>query len=92
MPRRPISQASFGPDGRLFYPEAVGPADDEPARTEIASIRLDGSDRRVHFTLPDADEAAVSPDGAWLAFQEGDNVYRMPFPYSRDRVEHRPHR
>ena len=82
MPRRPISQASFGPDGRLFYPEAVGPADDEPARTEIASIRLDGSDRRVHFTLPDADEAAVSPDGAWLAFQEGDNVYRMPFPYA----------
>ena len=81
MPRRPVAQASFGPDGRLFYPEALGPDDGEPAGTEIASIRLDGSDRRVHFTLPDADEAAVSPDGAWLAFQEGDNVYRMPFPY-----------
>ncbi|MCG8467276.1 MAG: hypothetical protein MJB57_03590, partial [Gemmatimonadetes bacterium] len=81
MPRRPIAQASFGPDGRLFYPEAVGPDGDEPARTEIASVRLDGADRRVHLTLPHADEAAVSPDGAWLAFQEGDNVYAMPFPY-----------
>ena len=48
--------------------------------TEIASIALDGSDRRVHLMLDDADEAAVSPDGQWLAFQEGDNVYVTPFP------------
>ena len=81
MPRRPIAQASFGPDGRLFYPETVLPMNGEPTGTEIVSVRLDGSDRRVHFTLPDADEAAVSPDGMWLAFQEGDNVYKMPFPY-----------
>ena len=81
MPRRPIAQASFGPDGRLFYPETTLPMDGEPTGTEIASIRLDGTDRRVHFTLPDADEAAVSPDGMWLAFQEGDNVFTMPFPY-----------
>ncbi len=54
---------------------------DDPAGTDIASVRPDGSGRRVHFTLPDADEAAVSPDGAWLAFQEGDNIYRMSFPY-----------
>ena len=26
MPRRPILQAHFGPDGRLFYPETFGPA------------------------------------------------------------------
>ena len=81
MPRRPIAQASFGPDGRLFYPETTLPMGGEPTGTEIASIRLDGTGRRVHFTLPDADEAAVSPDGAWLAFQEGDNVFTMPFPY-----------
>ena len=81
MPRRPPPQGWFGPDGRLFYAEALGPMGDDPARTEIVSIEMDGTDRRVHFTLPDADEAAVSPDGRWLAFQEGDNVYRMPFPY-----------
>lgn len=81
MPRRPLPQAWFGPDGRLFYPETVGPRDGDPAGTEIVSINLDGSDHRVHVMLPHADEAAVSPDGQWLAFQEGDNVYKMPLPY-----------
>ena len=81
MPRRPLPQAWFGPDGRLFYPETVGPRDGDPAGTEIVSIKLDGSDHRVHVMLPHADEAAVSPDGQWLAFQEGDNVYKMPLPY-----------
>ena len=81
MPRRPIVQAFFGPDGRLFYPETFGPKRMETTTyTEIRSIALDGSDRQVHVVLDDADEAAVSPDGQWLAFQEGDNVYLMPFP------------
>jgi Tol biopolymer transport system component len=81
MPRRPIVQAFFGPDGRLFYPETFGPRRNESDDyTEIASIALDGTDRRVHLVLDDADEAAVSPDGRWLAFQEGDNVYVTPFP------------
>ena len=81
MPRRSIVQASFGPDGRLYYPETSGPTkDDREPFTELASIRLDGSDRRVHVIFPYADEAAISPDGRWLAFQEGDNAYVMPFP------------
>jgi Tol biopolymer transport system component len=81
MPRRPIPQAHFGPDGRLFYPETFGPEKGEgEARTEIISIDLDGRERRAHVSLPNADEAAVSPDGKWLAFEEGDNVFLMPFP------------
>ncbi len=81
MPRRPIVQAAFGPDGRLFYPETSGPAGDEKEEsTNIVSTKLDGSDRRVHVVLPWADEAAPSPDGRWLAFQEGDNVYVQPLP------------
>ncbi len=81
MPRRPILQAHFGPEGRLFYPETFGPdkANTE-ARTEIVSIDLDGRDRRAYVVLPHADEAAVSPDGRWLAFEEGDNVFLMAFP------------
>ncbi|MCA1586764.1 MAG: hypothetical protein LC791_18985 [Acidobacteria bacterium] len=81
MPRRPIVQAFFGPEGRLFYPETFEPRRDESDDyTEIVSVALDGADRRVHLMLDDADEAAVSPDGRWLAFQEGDNVYVTPFP------------
>ena len=78
MPRRPIVQAFFGPDGRLFYPETVAPKAGDDDATEIRSIALDGSDRQTHIVLDDADEAAVSPDGQWLAFQEGDNVYVTP--------------
>lgn len=86
MPRRPIAQAHFGPEGRLFYPETFGadgagaPGAATEARTEIVSIDLDGRDRRVHAVLPHADEAAVSPDGKWLVFEEGDNVFLMAFP------------
>ncbi|MFN8060772.1 MAG: amidohydrolase family protein [Vicinamibacterales bacterium] len=81
MVRRPIVQASFGPDGRLFYPETFPAKKDEPHDyTEVASIRLDGLDRRVHAVFPDADEAVPSPDGQHLAVQEGDNVYVMPLP------------
>jgi hypothetical protein len=81
MPRRPIVQASFGPEGRLYYPETSGPTKDEKEEfTEFVSIRLDGSDRRTHMVFPFADEASISPDGRWLAFQEGDNTYLLPFP------------
>lgn len=81
MPRRPIVQASFGPDDRLYYPETSGPSKDEREEfTEFVSIRLDGTDRRSHLIFPYADEAAISPDGRWLAFQEGDNTYLLPFP------------
>jgi Tol biopolymer transport system component/imidazolonepropionase-like amidohydrolase len=81
MPRRPIVQASFGPEGRLYYPETSGPTkEDREEFTELVSVRLDGSDRRTHLIFPFADEAAVSPDGRWLAFQEGDNTYLLPFP------------
>lgn len=83
MARRPVVQASFGPGGRLFYPETFPPKGTDPQEyTELVSVRLDGGDRRVHATLPDADEAAVSPDGQWAAVQEGDNVYLLPIPAS----------
>jgi len=80
IPRRPIVQASFGPDGRLYYPETSGPTKDEHDEfTAFLSVRLDGTDRRTHLIFPYADEAAISPDGRWLAFQEGDNAYLCRF-------------
>lgn len=75
--RRASVKPSFGPDGRVFYPEIFG---EGPLRTELRSVKLDGSDRRTHATVPEADEVAVSPDGKWLAFQEGDNVYLTAMP------------
>ncbi len=88
MPRRPIVEPSFGPGGRVYYPEtrgsmAVGRGGEGATSaeyTELASINVDGSDRRVHLTFPYADEMAVSPDGKWVGYQEGDNVYLVAFP------------
>ena len=83
MPRRQIVAPSFGPDGRLFFPEQDswergGQREDV---TRLVSVKADGSDRRVHLTFPFADEAAPSPDGRWVAFSEGDNVYVTALPW-----------
>ena len=83
MPRRQIVAPSFGPEGRLFYPEQIGIRSEgrTEERTELVSVKLDGTDRRVHMTFPYADEAVPSPDGKWVAFSEGDNVYVAPLPW-----------
>ena len=77
--RRQIVRASFGPEGRVYYPEEAPP--DSAARgTALVSVRPDGSDRRVHALLPFADEVVASPDGRWIAFAEAFNVYVAPMP------------
>ncbi len=76
--RRFIVSPSFGPDGRLFYPEIAG--EGRGSHTELRSVRLDSGDKRVHATFPFADEAVASPDGRWVAFEEGDNIYLAPMP------------
>ena len=69
-----------------------GAARETEDRTEIVSVDLEGRDRQVHVMLNDADEAAVSPDGQQLAFQEGDNVYLMAFPTLGTGEKPRAHR
>lgn len=80
--RRQIVQPAFGPGGRIFYPEQKLESRDAGGGlvTELVSVQRDGSDKRVHLTLPYADEVVVSPTGEWVAFQEGDNIYLTPLP------------
>jgi Tol biopolymer transport system component len=78
--RNQIVRPSYGPDGRIFYPHLTISGNNLEAT--FYSIRPDGVDRRAHFTFPYADEIVVSPDGKWVAFEESDNVYVTPFPYS----------
>lgn len=74
--------ASFGPEGRIFYPEQNIETDEGSATpvTELVSVNPDGSDRQVHLRFPYATDVAPSPDGRWVAFQEGDNIYLTAFP------------
>lgn len=81
MARRGIVQPAYGPEGRIFYPEMQRAQGRGGLRSVIVSVKPDGSDRREHLVIPAADEAAPSPDGKWLAFQEGDNVYLAPLPW-----------
>jgi hypothetical protein len=80
--RRQVVRASFGPEGRIFYNERIEQEGESPSTVSaLVSVRPDGSDRRVHVTLRWADEIVTSPDGRWLAFQEGDNVFAAPYPW-----------
>lgn len=77
--RRGILQPSYGPEGRIFFPEFQ--SGDRGVKTVLVSVKPDGTDRREHITLPAADEVVPSPDGKWIAFQEGDNVYLTAMPW-----------
>ncbi len=68
---------TVGTDGRLYW---AAPATGTVRGAELISVRLDGSDRRVHATVRDADDAAIAPDGRWVAFMQGGNVYLSPLP------------
>jgi Tol biopolymer transport system component len=76
--RRAILHPSYGPQGRIFFPEFQR---DGGIQTVVVSVAPDGSDRREHMILPSSDEAVPSPDGRWIAFQEGDNVFLTAFPW-----------
>ncbi len=77
--RRAILHPSFGPEGRIFFPEFR--RQDNSSTTVLVSVRADGSDRRDHLVLAAADEVTPSPDGRWIAFQEGDNAFLVPMPW-----------
>jgi len=80
--RSQVPRATYGPEGRVFFPDRVPDPDGSGRAVGLISVRPDGSDRKVHLTLPYADEIAISPTGEFVAFQEGDNVYVAPFPYN----------
>jgi Tol biopolymer transport system component/imidazolonepropionase-like amidohydrolase len=80
--RRQLVRPSFGPDGRIFWPDERTGTGGRGGGTALVSVKPDGTDRDTHVTFPAADEMVPSPDGAWLAFQEGDNVYLTPMAWN----------
>lgn len=81
--RRAIPQPSYGPDGRIYFPQPTEDTEDyidDDIVTSLVSIKPDGTDRKVHMIFPYADEVVPSPDGKNVAFQEGDNIYLTKYP------------
>jgi Tol biopolymer transport system component len=79
----PGPRARFGPDGRVYYlaHRIEKPGSFMPAPiAELFSVREDGTDRQVHLRFANATDAELSPDGARVAYEEGDNIYVAPLP------------
>jgi Tol biopolymer transport system component/imidazolonepropionase-like amidohydrolase len=84
----PFTATSFHPRaywsadaGRLLFREPVPqkkPTDDP--KSELVSVRLDGTDKKRHLRLPQVPELVPSPDGRWVAFTSRDNVYVAALP------------
>ena len=70
------SAPQFGAESGRVYFTGFG----KKGVRELRSIELDGSDLRKHVTSEKATTFRVSPDGKWLAFQEGFNAFIAPFP------------
>ena len=64
---------SYGPGGRIYFVDG----------NTIVSVSGDGTDRREHVGLPPTVEAAVSPDGARVAFVTVGDVFVAPLPPAR---------
>lgn len=79
--RRQLPRPSVGPDGRVFWPEVRPGEGGARGGTALLSVTADGRDEREHLVLPAADDILPSPDGRWVAFQEGDNVYVAPMAW-----------
>ncbi|MEP7383118.1 MAG: amidohydrolase family protein [Gemmatimonadota bacterium] len=68
---------TMGSDGRVYW---ASPASGEVRGAEVSSVRLDGTDKRLHAVVKNADDAVIAPDGKWIAFMQGGNVYLSPLP------------
>ncbi|MFN0180233.1 MAG: amidohydrolase family protein [Gemmatimonadales bacterium] len=79
-----VPRPSVTADGRVSFavPKVTPPVDGglPDFRLEIVSVKLDGSDRRVAAEVQKAGSAIVSPNGRFLAFTQGNNVYLAPLP------------
>jgi imidazolonepropionase-like amidohydrolase/Tol biopolymer transport system component len=58
-----------------------------PAQAVLVSMALDGTDRRDHLKLGEAEEVAVSPDGAWVAYKLDHQLHVAALPPFAREVE-----
>ena len=79
---RRMARPQFSADGaRLFWLEDDPPGKpNEVPKAVLASIQLDGTDRKSHLKFSRAEEASLSPDNRWVAFSELHNAYVTALP------------
>jgi Tol biopolymer transport system component/imidazolonepropionase-like amidohydrolase len=79
---RRMTRPQFDTTGeRLYFIEdgdPAGPA--SPPKTLLVSVQLNGTDKRTHLRWTRSEEASLSPDGRWVAFNEQYNAYVTALP------------
>jgi len=88
MPIRPgnglrhFPALTFSRDGeRLYFTQPVPPPKpDDPPKTDLISVKLDGTDKKSLLRFSPQDEVVPSPDETQAAFVSGDNVFVVPLP------------
>jgi Tol biopolymer transport system component len=80
--RRQLVRPSIGPEGRIYWIDEKAGTGGGRGGTVLMSVKPDGSDKQEDVSFPAADEIVPSPDGAYVAFEEGDNVYVAATPPS----------
>jgi Tol biopolymer transport system component/imidazolonepropionase-like amidohydrolase len=85
---RRMARPAFSADGeRLWFVEDEdAPKPAEPGKAVLVSIKLDGTDRQARLRFALAEEAVVSPDGRWVAFNELHNAYVTALPEAGSEV------
>jgi len=81
------NRLTFSHDGeRLAFVAAVASGSFDgstPAKSELISVRLDGTDRRTLANISaETWEAVPSPDGKWVAWTTREDVYVAALPFS----------
>jgi len=86
---RRMPRPTFSPDGeRLYFVDDESPAKPtDPPKAVLYSIKLDGTDKRAHLRIGQAEEIAVSPDGRHAAFSERHNAWVTALPIAKDAIE-----
>ena len=78
---RRMTRPQFHPSReRIYYVEDVDTTPGNPPKTVLVSIQPDGTDKRTHLRFTRAEEAAISPDGRWVAFNEQYNAWVTALP------------
>ncbi|MCB9702707.1 MAG: PD40 domain-containing protein [Myxococcales bacterium] len=70
---------------RVFYVARAGDKDKE--KVVLRSLEVDGSDLYTHASSENATEFRVSPDGRWIAWNEGFHAFVAPLPATGRTVE-----
>lgn len=78
---RRMPRPQFAADGeRIYFIEDAEPTPGTPPKTLLLSVKPDGTDKRTHLRFTAAEEAALSPDGRWVALSENYNAWVTALP------------